>query len=39
MGCNLVSGWQFQTQSEPMFVDPKLADELIECMRLAGLPE
>jgi TolB-like protein/class 3 adenylate cyclase/Tfp pilus assembly protein PilF len=26
-------------QKNPMFVDPKLIDRLIECMRLAGLPE
>jgi adenylate cyclase len=25
-------------RKNPMFVDPKMADDLIECMRLAGLP-
>ena len=26
-------------RKNPMFVDPKMADDLIECMRLAGLPD
>jgi len=26
-------------RKNPMFVDPKLVEKLIECMRLAGLPE
>ena len=26
-------------RKNPMFVDPKMAHDLIECMRLAGLPD
>ena len=26
-------------RKNPMFVDPKLSEKLIECMRLAGLPD